>query len=226
MSDDDWTKVRELQFSVPPPEWTCANFNFANFDGCHCDCGAPDPDCDFSSQFVFNCGFDEVCVDGVCLRDIPEGWTCAPESFDTNDGCDCNCGVDDQDCLSFECDDDNSLPFIVVPAISFVVLIVVGIFVAVMRQKQISAAVTAPAQYQLHVQQPPQLQPPPVQANLNATTGNNLDTKEFTSNPVVQSNDGGSPVTNFFGLESGTLPSSNYETSYSTPPTNKPFQIQ
>lgn len=34
--------------------------------------------------------------------EIPTGWTCKPEQYASGDGCQCNCGVFDPDCDSFE----------------------------------------------------------------------------------------------------------------------------
>jgi len=34
--------------------------------------------------------------------EIPSGWTCKPEQYASGDGCQCNCGVFDPDCNSFE----------------------------------------------------------------------------------------------------------------------------
>lgn len=42
---------------------------------------------------------------GVCdfvEVEVPAGWTCNPSYYDTNDGCDCNCGLLDPDCLESE----------------------------------------------------------------------------------------------------------------------------
>ena len=39
---------------------------FSLYDGCDCDCGDLDPDCDRTPEIVFGCGVDEVCIAGVC----------------------------------------------------------------------------------------------------------------------------------------------------------------
>ena len=75
--------------------WTCnPNYYNAN-DGCDCDCGIPDPDCDRPNQQLYNCAAGETCNDaGLCEA----SWTCNPSYYDANDGCDCGCGIPDPDC--------------------------------------------------------------------------------------------------------------------------------
>ena len=41
-----------------PSTWTCNSKFYGSNDGCDCNCGAWDPDCDSSSQKVFNCDMD------------------------------------------------------------------------------------------------------------------------------------------------------------------------
>lgn len=51
-------------------KWTCDPSNFGRRDGCHCNCGAPDPDCALDKFTVFNCGGGEVCNDnGLCVAE-------------------------------------------------------------------------------------------------------------------------------------------------------------
>ncbi len=87
-----------------PAGWTCAEAYYGTGDGCDCDCGAYDPDCDDPAQEVFNCGPGQFCdADGVCADDagggeVPAEWTCTPTYYDGLDGCDCDCGAYDPDC--------------------------------------------------------------------------------------------------------------------------------
>ena len=82
----------EIAERVIPPEWTCSpNFYDAN-DGCDCECGAPDPDCDKENQELFGCSAENVCVLGECVEQ------CLPENFNVLDGCHCGCGQVDPDC--------------------------------------------------------------------------------------------------------------------------------
>ena len=98
-------KLRDLQLSVPE-EWTCPTFIYASFNVCDCECGAPDPDCDTDPPLsVRFCNEGEICVEGICA--IPFEWTCDSESFGSDDGCDCNCGVRDPDCFVNECGGNN-----------------------------------------------------------------------------------------------------------------------
>jgi len=55
--------------SAPPVAWTCPASFFGRLDGCDCECGAYDPDCDRAGESVFNCNAGETCVDsadGTC----------------------------------------------------------------------------------------------------------------------------------------------------------------
>lgn len=97
--------------SQPPAGWTCGTWKYASRDGCDCECGAFDPDC--SDTFAYNncpdyyvCNLDNRCADILAA----EGWTCNLFYFDAGDGCDCNCGIQDPDCLDpsaqvFNCQD-------------------------------------------------------------------------------------------------------------------------
>lgn len=102
-----------------PAVWECAPEYFDAFDGCDCGCGAYDPDCNDPSQEVLNCtgsqvcGSDGRCHDGRPPEDIPSGWTCEPEIYAADDGCDCDCGAVDPDCalplaVVFNCDDGDA----------------------------------------------------------------------------------------------------------------------
>jgi hypothetical protein len=52
-----------------PDEWTCDPTLYWNNDGCHCDCGAYDPDCCLQlSSDTFNCKPGETCsLKGFCV---------------------------------------------------------------------------------------------------------------------------------------------------------------
>lgn len=81
---------------LPAPDtWTCGDATFAAGDGCHCDCGGNDPDCQDPMQPVISCGTAEACAHGNC---VPDAWTCNGNYYDHADGCDCNCGAPDPDC--------------------------------------------------------------------------------------------------------------------------------
>lgn len=59
------TVTPTLPTSAPtlPNSWTCEDFQFDSLDGCHCNCGAVDPDCSnsLSSSRLFNCDVDQFC---------------------------------------------------------------------------------------------------------------------------------------------------------------------
>jgi hypothetical protein len=80
------------------PDWTCSVAAYDAGDGCDCDCGSRDPDCDLDWRSVLNCTADEFCnAQGACEA-VPGGWDCDATFYDARDGCDCACGVYDPDC--------------------------------------------------------------------------------------------------------------------------------
>ena len=100
---------------VIDPDWACDPSYYDAGDGCDCECGAYDPDCDDPRQQVINCLEGEFCNDaGECDSDdvipgpgpgpepepnpIPDGWVCDAAFFNAGDGCDCECGAYDLDC--------------------------------------------------------------------------------------------------------------------------------
>lgn len=88
--------------------WTCEASYYGSLDGCDCECGTRDPDCDVPGQRVFNCPDGWICGSaGDCVDDRepdverpepPAAWTCDNEVYDAADGCDCECGTWDPDC--------------------------------------------------------------------------------------------------------------------------------
>jgi len=93
----------------PPRGWTCGIELYDSRDGCHCACGAPDPDCEFPQQPVRGCydGPSPTCSNGMtCVYNptaLPATWQgtreeCHPSYYNSNDGCDCECGAWDPDC--------------------------------------------------------------------------------------------------------------------------------
>ncbi len=86
-----------------PAGWTCSASFYDAGDDCDCDCGAYDPDCDSPWLRLLNCEAGQTCDDdGECTGDaddrVPDGWSCTDGWYDTDDGCDCNCGIRDPDC--------------------------------------------------------------------------------------------------------------------------------
>lgn len=93
----------------PPPQlpeepssegWTCNVDYYGTADGCDCNCGVPDPDCDITGQQLYGCMAGETCSDaGACVAEEPvSAWACDPSYYDASDGCDCACGEVDPDC--------------------------------------------------------------------------------------------------------------------------------
>jgi hypothetical protein len=105
-----------LEMIVPvsdvPPGWHCPDRDYAAGDGCDCNCGGYDTDCDDPEQAIYFCGTPHypgdgpACLsDGRCENESGE-WLC--DEFWYGDGeCDCGCGIQDFDCESteedFEC---------------------------------------------------------------------------------------------------------------------------
>jgi hypothetical protein len=77
--------------------WDCnPDFYDAN-DGCDCECGIYDPDCDTPGTRVYNCDPGFVCLpDATCA--IPPSWSCDEDRFGDEATCDCVCGARDPDC--------------------------------------------------------------------------------------------------------------------------------
>jgi hypothetical protein len=73
---------------------------YGTVDGCHCDCGAYDPDCAVAGQAVLNCEHLQTCnMQGDCEGGVPAGWNCTDTYYDdVDDFCDCGCGIADPDC--------------------------------------------------------------------------------------------------------------------------------
>jgi hypothetical protein len=97
-----------------PTAWTCPadQFNGGAANGCDCNCGAHDPDCDLMpAETVEGCATGESCTPGgKCL---PAAWSCNPSYFEDM-YCDCGCGVADSACADATkascdfCDNDGS----------------------------------------------------------------------------------------------------------------------
>lgn len=62
-----WDEYLTLDQPEVCAQWTCDPSYYDVGDGCDCDCGAWDPDCNDPWQEVYNCEDGETCVDpGVC----------------------------------------------------------------------------------------------------------------------------------------------------------------
>ena len=77
---------------APPvcPGWACNPAFYDAGDGCDCECGCWDPDCDDLEQKVYNCEDDETCVEpGVCVSgtEVCPGYEGASECCTTDDPC-------------------------------------------------------------------------------------------------------------------------------------------
>lgn len=102
---------RRIPTSQPPSSWKCDKDWYNTNDGCDCNCGVWDPDCDSNSTELDIYAFGSVlnCNEGaspVCDRQtaqciysaVPKEWTCSATHYNTSDGCDCGCGIRDPDC--------------------------------------------------------------------------------------------------------------------------------
>jgi hypothetical protein len=107
--------------------WKCAWDHYGSGDGCHCGCGAKDPDCEGLGCSAARC-FDGACT--VCNDELGRPYPCAAAEagwdhdlqdgvggnqyaqcnglrFNAGDGCDCGCGGIDPDCGDGEgCDEE------------------------------------------------------------------------------------------------------------------------
>jgi hypothetical protein len=88
-----------------PVSWTCGAGTFGTDDGCHCDCGAPDPDCATATAPIVGCGANATgcSTEGECV--IP---SCTPQCAGKvcgGDGCGGVCGTCDagKNCASGQC---------------------------------------------------------------------------------------------------------------------------
>lgn len=80
-----------------PASWTCNPAFYGTSDGCDCNCGAYDPDCDIPGAVVYGCGPGGACTaEGTC--GIPAAWMCEDAAWDDGVTCDCECGASDPDC--------------------------------------------------------------------------------------------------------------------------------
>ncbi len=83
-----------------PPQWTCASTKYGASDGCDCNCGAYDPDCDKQPVPAYNCNPNEVCTkSGKCCKPDCSGKQCG------DDGCGGSCGTctSGQQCKNGQC---------------------------------------------------------------------------------------------------------------------------
>ena len=85
--------------------WTCDQSYFNAKDGCDCNCGDWDPDCDVANQKLYCEGSadsqDRVCNKDTLVCEAPSSgpaFTCTASYYNAKDGCDCECGAWDPDC--------------------------------------------------------------------------------------------------------------------------------
>eukprot|EP00727_Mastigamoeba_balamuthi_P006807 m51a1_g2747 putative protein kinase domain containing protein (917) ;mRNA; f:946433-949686 len=84
-----------------PPSWTACAASLYNDSVCHCECGAPDPDCKATAVSPSCSAAGTVCSPlGHCVK---PGWNeavCPLKLYGIGDGCQCGCGgtLIDPDC--------------------------------------------------------------------------------------------------------------------------------
>ncbi len=91
-----------------PEGWKTSACGIATYDtgdGCHCECGAVDPDCAKEGQRVLRCRYaNSTCEEGLCKdpetpAGVPPEWTrCGANRYNDGSTCDCDCGAPDPDC--------------------------------------------------------------------------------------------------------------------------------
>eukprot|EP00492_Amphilonche_elongata_P003380 TRINITY_DN36_c0_g1_i3.p1 TRINITY_DN36_c0_g1~~TRINITY_DN36_c0_g1_i3.p1 ORF type:complete len:520 (+),score=118.50 TRINITY_DN36_c0_g1_i3:41-1561(+) len=90
-----------------PDGWICLAAYYGTGDGCDCACGVIDPDCESSYTDIWNCPDEHhtcdvdtaLCVDPDGYEAASWNWNCNTDWFNADDGCDCECGNVDPDCL-------------------------------------------------------------------------------------------------------------------------------
>ena len=95
-----------------PSGWICTGTKYRAADGCDCNCGVYDPDCDSQPVPAYNCPPNNVCT--------KEGACCQPDCTDKecgDDGCGGNCGTcsDGYICISNHCEKNETDQDIIVP---------------------------------------------------------------------------------------------------------------
>lgn len=92
-------------------QWNCPYEKYKDGKACDCNCKNYDPDCLNITLPVENCyeEIDAKCVEAQC---VPDKWTCPLSYYNANDGCNCDCGLFDQDCYNLQgklygCPDSN-----------------------------------------------------------------------------------------------------------------------
>lgn len=61
--------ISPTQYPTFPTTWTCDLSFFNTNDGCDCNCGIQDPDCNKDNQEIFNCDSTlDICVEGICKK--------------------------------------------------------------------------------------------------------------------------------------------------------------
>ncbi len=66
------TAPLDFDFRYVPPEWTCPAASYFTADGCDCNCGTADPDCDgpLGAEPITvsaDCAAEQACIYGECL---------------------------------------------------------------------------------------------------------------------------------------------------------------
>ena len=77
-----------------PEDWTCYPDFYGQRDGCHCLCGAHDPDCDEPDSEVLGCEEGQVCHDTECVDDDPDAGADAGDPDAGADAGDPDAGAD------------------------------------------------------------------------------------------------------------------------------------
>lgn len=96
--------IKKKNTNEVPSSWVCDPLFYNSQDGCDCDCGAYDPDCDLPlpNGQLLHCldGASPSCSSaGKCTYSAaPSSWSCDAYHYNSTDGCDCGCGAYDPDC--------------------------------------------------------------------------------------------------------------------------------
>eukprot|EP01080_Neovahlkampfia_damariscottae_P000724 gene724-8976_t len=106
--NEESIKESSVQLRIPK-NFTCDRSFFNDEKICHCNCSHFDIDClnltlpihgceEKEGKKLSFCSEQSNCIYHQIDQSVPKEWSCPPEFYGTDDGCDCSCGAPDPDC--------------------------------------------------------------------------------------------------------------------------------